>query len=208
MHGAGNDYIYVNTLLYNIDVPSKVARAWSDRHKGIGSDGLVLIGKSPVPEADFTMRIYNADGSEAMMCGNASRCVGKYLYEKKLTTQTQIRLLTLSGVKVLDLHLASEGIVDFVTVNMGEPLLENEKQFAHLSAWEIRIMLFLWMIWSRWISPLKVRGWKTTLRFPNVATSSLPLCVQTVSECAFGNVAVASRWLVEQEPVRQVWLQY
>jgi len=130
MHGAGNDYIYVDTLLYNIAVPSMIARNWSDRHKGIGSDGLVLIGRSPVPEADFTMRIFNADGSEAMMCGNASRCVGKYLYDKKITTQTQIRLLTLSGVKVLDLHLTSEGVVESVTVNMGEPLLENEKQFV------------------------------------------------------------------------------
>ena len=130
MHGAGNDYIYVDTLLYNIAVPSMIAKAWSDRHKGIGSDGLVLIGRSPVPEADFTMRIYNADGSEAKMCGNASRCVGKYLYDKKITTQTQIRLLTLSGVKVLDLHLTSEGVVESVTVNMGEPLLENEKQFV------------------------------------------------------------------------------
>lgn len=129
MHGAGNDYIYVDTLLYNIAVPSMVARTWSDRHKGIGSDGLVLIGRSPLPEADFTMRIYNADGSEAMMCGNASRCVGKYLYDKKLTTQTQIRLLTLSGVKVLNLHLAPEGVVDSVTVDMGEPLLKNDKQF-------------------------------------------------------------------------------
>jgi diaminopimelate epimerase len=107
-----------------------IAKAWSDRHKGIGSDGLVLIGRSPVPEADFTMRIYNADGSEAKMCGNASRCVGKYLYDKKITTQTQIRLLTLSGVKVLDLHLTSEGVVESVTVNMGELLLENEKQFV------------------------------------------------------------------------------
>ena len=129
MHGAGNDYIYINTLLYNIDDPSTAARIWSDRHKGIGSDGLVLIGRSSMPEADFTMRIFNADGSEAMMCGNASRCVGKYLYEKKLTTQTQIRLLTLSGVKVLDLHLTPEGEVDSVTVDMGEPLLENERQF-------------------------------------------------------------------------------
>ena len=130
MHGAGNDYIYVDTLLYNIAVPSMVARTWSDRHKGIGSDGLVLIGRSPLPEADFTMRIYNADGSEAMMCGNASRCVGKYLYDKNLTTQTQIRLLTLSGVKVLNLHLAPEGVVDSVTVDMGEPLLKNDKQFT------------------------------------------------------------------------------
>ena len=131
MHGAGNDYIYVDTLLYNIAVPSTVAHAWSDRHKGIGSDGLVLIGLSPVPEADFTMRIYNADGSEAMMCGNACRCVGKYLYDKKLTTQTQIRLLTLSGVKVLDLHLAPEGVVDSVTVDMGEPVFKNVKQFIN-----------------------------------------------------------------------------
>ena len=130
MHGAGNDYIYVDTLLYNIEDPSAAARAWSDRHKGIGSDGLVLIGRAEnQAEADFTMRIFNADGSEAMMCGNASRCVGKYLYEKKLTTQTQIRLLTLSGVKVLDLHLAPEGEVDSVTVDMGEPVFENEKQF-------------------------------------------------------------------------------
>ena len=130
MHGAGNDYIYVNALLYNnIENASAIARAWSDRHKGIGSDGLVLIGKSSIPEADFTMRIFNADGSEAMMCGNASRCVGKYLYEKQLTTQTQIRLLTLSGVKVLDLHLTRKGTVDSVTVDMGEPVFRNDLQF-------------------------------------------------------------------------------
>ena len=79
MHGAGNDYIYVNTMEQKVPNPAEAAIAWSDRHKGIGSDGLVLIGKSPVPEADFTMHIYNADGSEAMMCGNASRCIGNYL---------------------------------------------------------------------------------------------------------------------------------
>ena len=132
MHGAGNDYIYVDTLLYNIEDPSAASRAWSDRHKGIGGDGLVLIGRADEKnkaEADFTMRIFNADGSEAMMCGNASRCVGKYLYDNKITTQTQIRLLTLSGVKVLDLHLAPEGVVDSVTVDMNEPILENKKQF-------------------------------------------------------------------------------
>ena len=128
MHGAGNDYIYVNTLLYNIPDPEKTAIAWSDRHKGIGSDGLVLIGKSPVPEADFSMRIFNADGSEAMMCGNASRCIGKYLYERALTTQTNIRLLTLSGVKKLELHV-KDNKVDSVTVDMGEPIFEDERQF-------------------------------------------------------------------------------
>ena len=128
MHGAGNDYIYVNTLLYSIPDPEKTAIAWSDRHKGIGSDGLVLIGKSPVPEADFSMRIFNADGSEAMMCGNASRCIGKYLYERALTTQTHIRLLTLSGVKKLELHVKDKK-VDSVTVDMGEPIFEDERQF-------------------------------------------------------------------------------
>ena len=128
MHGAGNDYIYVNTILYEVPDPEKAAIAWSDRHKGIGSDGLVLIGKSPVPEADFSMRIFNADGSEAMMCGNASRCIGKYLYERALTTQTQIRLLTKSGIKMLILHVV-EGIVESVTVDMGEPVLEDENLF-------------------------------------------------------------------------------
>ena len=75
MHGAGNDYIYVNTMLYEVPNPSQAAILWSDRHKGIGSDGLVLIGRSSIPEADFSMRIFNADGSEAMMCGNATKPV-------------------------------------------------------------------------------------------------------------------------------------
>ena len=130
MHGAGNDYIYVDTLLYNIVDPSAAARAWSNRHTGIGSDGLVLIGQASDENADFTMRIFNADGSEAMMCGNACRCIGKYLYERHLTTKTQIRLLTLSGIKVLDLHLTPTGEVQTVTVNMGEPAFEEEKQFS------------------------------------------------------------------------------
>jgi diaminopimelate epimerase len=134
MHGAGNDYIYVNTLRYNIPNPEKTAIAWSDRHKGIGSDGLVLIGKSPIPEADFTMRIFNADGSEAMMCGNASRCIGKYLYERALTTQTHIRLLTLSGVKNLELHLdSSHTTVESVTVDMLGPAFDVPTQFIPIS---------------------------------------------------------------------------
>ena len=128
MHGAGNDYIYVNVMQYHIADPAKASILWSDRHKGIGSDGLVLIDKSPVPEADFSMRIFNADGSEAMMCGNASRCIGKYLYERNLTTKSNIRLLTKSGIKILDLHV-KDGVVKSVTVDMGEPQLENEEQF-------------------------------------------------------------------------------
>ena len=129
MHGCGNDYIYINMMEYEIADPQAAAIAWSDRHKGIGSDGLVLIDKSSMPEADFSMRIFNADGSEAMMCGNASRCIGKYLYERGLTSKTEIRLLTLSGVKTLSL-LVNDGIVESVTVDMGEPVLEKETQFV------------------------------------------------------------------------------
>lgn len=128
MHGCGNDYIYINTMEQNVPNPSQAVIVWSDRHKGIGSDGLVLIGASPVPEADYSMHIYNADGSEAMMCGNASRCIGKYLYERGLTKKTEIRLLTLSGIKTLQLHVA-DGVVESVTVDMLEPILEDEKQF-------------------------------------------------------------------------------
>ena len=128
MHGCGNDYIYINMMERKIANPQAVAIAWSDRHKGIGSDGLVLIGASPVPEADYTMHIYNADGSEAMMCGNASRCIGKYLYERGLTDKTEIRLLTLSGVKTLSLHV-TDGVVESVTVDMGVPVLEDESQY-------------------------------------------------------------------------------
>ena len=128
MHGCGNDYIYINMMEQKIANPQAAAIALSDRHKGIGSDGLVLIGASPVPEADYTMHIYNADGSEAMMCGNASRCIGKYLYERDLTDKTEIRLLTLSGVKTLSLHVVN-GIVESVTVDMGVPVLEDESQY-------------------------------------------------------------------------------
>lgn len=117
MQGAGNDYIYVNTLLYNIANPEEAARVWSKPHTGIGSDGLVLIGEVDMPEADYSMRIFNADGSEAMMCGNASRCIGKYLYEKGITHKTDIRLLTKSGIKTLHLNVAHERVRS-VTVDM------------------------------------------------------------------------------------------
>ena len=128
MHGCGNDYIYINMMENTIANPHAVAIALSDRHKGIGSDGLVLIDHSPIPEADYAMRIFNADGSEAMMCGNASRCIGKYLYERGLTDKTEIRLLTLSGVKTLQLHV-SGGVVESVTVDMLEPVFEDDTLF-------------------------------------------------------------------------------
>lgn len=134
MHGAGNDYIYVNTLLYNVNDPNSASIRWSDRHKGIGGDGLVLICRPTTDAADYRMRIFNTDGSEAMMCGNASRCIGKYLYERGLTDKTEIKLETLSGIKTLMLHLDSEGkTVESVTVDMLEPLTENHRQYADLS---------------------------------------------------------------------------
>ncbi|MGN1253148.1 MAG: diaminopimelate epimerase [Prevotella sp.] len=129
MQGAGNDYIYVNTLLYSVPDPEATAIKWSDRHFGIGSDGLVLIGAPKSKEDDFSMRIFNADGSEAMMCGNASRCIGKYVYERGLFKGDTVRLETLSGVKVLKLHIEG-GIVKSVTVDMGEPSFDVPAQFT------------------------------------------------------------------------------
>ena len=117
MHGLGNDYIYVNVMDMALPNPEKFSIKWSDRHKGIGSDGLILIGRSE--KADFSMRIFNADGSEALMCGNGSRCVGKYVYDKGLTTKTEITLDTLSGIKKLSLHPGADGKIESVTVGMG-----------------------------------------------------------------------------------------
>ncbi|MBQ5461983.1 MAG: diaminopimelate epimerase, partial [Bacteroidaceae bacterium] len=140
MQGAGNDYIYVDASLYHIEDPASAAIAWSDRHNGIGADGLVLIGPADTNDADFSMRIFNADGSEARMCGNASRCIGKYVFEKGLTTKTKIRLQTLSGVKTLmlkpssSLEPAESGGIESVTVDMGKPVLADEKQFRPMES--------------------------------------------------------------------------
>ncbi len=121
MHGLGNDYIYVNAFEETIDHPSALARAISDRHFGVGSDGLVLIAPSSI--ADFQMIMFNADGSQGEMCGNASRCVAKYVYDRGMTDQTTVTLETLGGVKTL--HMTIEGgKVASVRVDMGAPKLE------------------------------------------------------------------------------------
>lgn len=120
MHGIGNDYIYVNCFEEKVDNPEKVSIYVSDRRKGIGSDGLVMI--MPSDKADFRMRIFNADGSEAMMCGNATRCIGKYVYDKGLTNKTEITLETNSGIKYLTLF-PENGKVEFVEVDMGKAIL-------------------------------------------------------------------------------------
>ena len=123
MHGTGNDYIYVNGFIEKIENPAEFAIKYSNRHKGIGSDGLVMI--MPSDTCDFRMRMFNADGSESEMCGNASRCIGKYVYDKGLTTKTSVTLETLAGVKVLELFIGADNLVEKVTVDMGEPILNG-----------------------------------------------------------------------------------
>lgn len=120
MHGIGNDYIYVNCFEEKIEDPERVSVYVSDRRKGIGSDGLIMIMPSEI--ADFKMRIFNADGSEAMMCGNGTRCVGKYVYDKGLTNKTELTLETNSGIKHLKLF-TENGKVDSVEVDMGKAVL-------------------------------------------------------------------------------------
>lgn len=123
MHGIGNCYIYINCFEEEVFNPGKMSKFVSDMHFGIGSDGLVLIMPSEV--ADFKMRIFNADGSEAEMCGNATRCVGKYVYENGLTKERKITLETLAGIKKLDLDVINHE-VQTVTVDMGKAILEPE----------------------------------------------------------------------------------
>ena len=124
MHGLGNDYVYIDAINQNIENESSLAQFVSNRHFGIGSDGLILICKSDV--ADFKMRMFNSDGSEAEMCGNGIRCVGKFVYDKGFTNKTTVTIETLAGVKTLILN-TKYGKVDTVRVDMGEPILEAEK---------------------------------------------------------------------------------
>lgn len=124
MHGCGNDYVYFDCFEKGISEPESLARRLSDRHKGIGGDGIVLI--SPSQTADAKMRMFNADGSESGMCGNAIRCVGKYLYESGRATKPQLKIETLSGVKLLELVIL-DGVVNSVRVDMGSAYLKPEE---------------------------------------------------------------------------------
>ena len=128
MHGAGNDYIYIDTMRFPIANPEKLAIAWSDRHKGIGGDGIILIGKNE--SGHFTMRIFNNDGSEGKMCGNGIRCVGKYLYDNGITSEKELPIDTLSGTKLLHMTTDADNKVVEVTVDMGEPILADKHQLA------------------------------------------------------------------------------
>ena len=124
MQGLGNDYVYVNCFKEKIDNPPELARRISDRHFGVGSDGLIMI--NPSDKADFEMEMYNADGSRGEMCGNGIRCVAKYVYDYGLTNKTHISVETLGGIKYLDLTV-EEGKVKMVKVDMGKPELEPLK---------------------------------------------------------------------------------
>ena len=135
MHGLGNDYIYVNAFEEKVDDPHALARAISDRHFGVGSDGLVLIAPSDV--ADFQMLMYNADGSQGDMCGNASRCVAKYVYDRGMTDKTVVTLETLAGIKTLHMTVR-DGRVETVRVDMGAPILACEAVPCLLGAGLVR----------------------------------------------------------------------
>ena len=121
MEGLGNDYVYVDCTKQNLENASNLAKIISDRHFGVGSDGLILIESSK--KADFRMQMFNSDGTEAEMCGNGIRCVGKYVYDKGLTDKTTLKIETLAGIKVLNLNV-EDGKVKTVKVDMGEPILD------------------------------------------------------------------------------------
>lgn len=125
MHGAGNDYIYINAIAQPVADPENLAVRLSDRHFGIGGDGIVLI--KPSRTADFFMDMYNADGSRGKMCGNAIRCVAKYVHDRRLTDKTTLEIETLSGIKTLELHLDDNRQVATVTVNMGAPVFAPDQ---------------------------------------------------------------------------------
>ncbi len=124
MHGLGNDYVYMDAINQKIENRSELAKFVSDRHFGIGSDGLILI--CPSEKADFKMQMFNQDGSEAEMCGNGIRCVGKFVYDKGLTKKETITVETLAGIKTL-VMTAKNGKIETARVDMGEPILEPEK---------------------------------------------------------------------------------
>jgi diaminopimelate epimerase len=126
MHGLGNDYVYVDCFAEKVDDPRQLAIAISDRHFGVGSDGLILVMPS-TEAADVRMRMFNADGSEAQMCGNGIRCVAKYAHDHGHTAANPMRVETAAGIKTIELQLGPDGKVVAATVDMGKPILEPEK---------------------------------------------------------------------------------
>jgi diaminopimelate epimerase len=126
MLGTGNDYIYINTIKETVKKPSRLAIDVSDRHRGIGGDGLILIMEPTLSEADFRMRIFNADGSEAEMCGNGIRCFAKYVYDRRMIRKESLAIETPAGIKNLELTVRNKKVTG-VTVDMGEPILRRDR---------------------------------------------------------------------------------
>ena len=200
MQGAGNDYIYVNTLIYPLPNPEELAVAWSRPHTGIGSDGLVLIGSSG--KADFSMRIFNADGSEAKMCGNASRCIGKYVYEYGLTRKTEVTLDTLSGIKTLRLHV-EDGKVDAVTVDMGIPADIHPVDLGE--GYPYREGIAVSMGNPHLVIFVDDMEQVDLPRVGPVTWSSRRYWLPAVSACVYGNAVRASRWHAAPERAPPPW---
>lgn len=163
MQGAGNDYIYVNCFEEKVSDPESTAVKVSDRHFGIGSDGLVLI--EPSDKADFKMDIYNADGSRAKMCGNATRCVAKYVCDRGLTNKDEISLETLSGIKYIKVFKGDDGKVKSARVDMGAPVLSGKKSPRCLTA--TRLWVRRCTSAANWaIKSLRAFQWATRIALP------------------------------------------
>ena len=213
MHGCGNDYVYVNLFEEQIENPAKVSIAVSDRHFGIGSDGLITIGASEI--ADFRMRIYNADGSEAEMCGNGIRCVAKYVYDHKLTDKTEITVETGAGVKTLQLTVEDDKVT-LVRVDMGEPILTPD-EIPVVADGDRVVDEPIVVDDKEWrmtcVSMWRILNWKNTDRFLRI------MCVfrsepirnlyrsyrETRQLCACGSVVRRRHGHVEPEPARRLW---
>ena len=157
MQGAGNDYVYVNCFEEKVDRPERAAVLVSDRHFGIGADGLVLI--CPSSKADVRMRMFNADGSEGAMCGNAIRCVGKYVYDRGMVRRERVTVETLGGIKELELQV-HKGTVDEVTVDMGIPKVISSRVPEPINIEGTRSLWgSLWAIPMRCISGRRSTAW-------------------------------------------------
>ena len=210
MHGCGNDYVYIDCMEQSPDRPEALAREMSDRHCGIGADGIILI--LPSSAADFRMRMFNADGSEGAMCGNATRCIGKYVFDRGLTDRTRITLETLSGVKYLTLFPGADGKIESVTVDMGEPSFDparipvkadsNLGVKAGLSDGRTMELTAVSMGNPHGVAFTSDRC------FPTVRiSSSHRLRGRPTYVCVCGSAARARRWPAAPEPAPQPWRQ-
>lgn len=186
MHAAGNDYIYVNLFEEVVNDPASLSRKISNRNFGVGSDGLVLIG--PSEKGDFFMQMFNADGSEGMMCGNAARCVGKYVYERGLTSDTEIDLETRSGVKHLTLKVNKHSNkVDIVRVNMGRALTSSDMK----SPWEF----FQLSLNSMVDYPVQLDDHKYRITFVSMGNPHAVIFMNNVSELDIKNIGSKIEYL-------------